>query len=79
MAKQEVNYSWCLVVSFIGFCQPNTSVGFVDWLDCSDPTGRELRTFSPSHHFSHGGIVFLESATVHHDDKWQEAFFLSVF
>jgi hypothetical protein len=79
MSKEEVNYSWCLAVIFVRLCQPNTSVGFVVWLDRSDPTGRELRTFSPSHHFSHEGIVFLESATVHCDDKGQEAFISSVF
>jgi hypothetical protein len=71
MAKQEVNYSWCLVVSFVGFCQPNTSIGFVVWLDCNHPAGGELQIFSPGHHLSYGGIVFLESATVHCDDKRQ--------
>ena len=71
MAKQEVNYSWCLVVIFVGFCQANASIGFVVWLDCNHPAGHKLLTFSPSHHLSHGWIIFFESVTVHHNEKCQ--------
>jgi len=69
-ARAGGNYSWHHVVSFVGFCQRYASVGYTGWLDCSAPAGFDVLTFLPSHGLSHRGIVFLKSATLHHDSKW---------
>jgi hypothetical protein len=73
------NFSWRFVVSCMGFHQPYASVCFVGWLDCSTSVGCELWTFSLSHHLSHGGIVFLNSATNHCNSKGAREFYSQRF